>query len=139
MHVDLDDIELAIEFVSVDYSLDNEAYVDSVTGEIYYCGDTVDDVVPDDIYENDKYVLIPTKRDLDLGKQLVLDFVANELPNEFNKVYAMFRARGAYGKFKFLLHSLGCTEKWYDYENKALKAAVIEWCKEYSIDYKGDD
>ncbi len=138
MYVDLSDIELAMEFVSSDYSFDNEAYVNSETGEIYYSGDTVDEELPDDIYENDKYLLIPTKRDLDLGKRVVLDFAADEMPDEFNNVYSMFRSRGAYSRFKSLLHNLECTEKWYAYENKAIRDAVIEWCKENSIQYKSD-
>ena len=69
--VDLSHIELAMEFVSSEYSFDNEAYVNSETGEIYYSGDMVVEELPEDIYENDKYVLIPSKRDLDLGKRVV--------------------------------------------------------------------
>ncbi|MFT4938746.1 MAG: hypothetical protein ACI88A_001775 [Paraglaciecola sp.] len=138
MHVDLSDIELAMEFVSSDYSFDNEAYVNSETGEIYYSGDAVDEELPDDIYENDKYILIPSKRDLDLGKRVALDFAAKEMPDEFNNVYSIFCSRGAYSKFKSLLHSLESTDKWYAYENKAMRDAVIEWCKENSIQYKSD-
>lgn len=138
MHVDLSDIELAIEFASADYSFDNNAYVNSETGRIYYSGDGVDEVLPDDIYENDKYISVPTKRDLDLGKRVVLDFATEEMPDEFNNVYSMFRSRGAYSKFKSLLHRLECTEKWYAYENKTMRNAIIEWCEENSIQYKSD-
>ena len=138
MHVDLSDIELAIEFVSSDYSFDNEAYINSETGEIYYSGDAVDEELPDDIYENDKYILIPTKQDLDLGKRVALDFAAEEIPDEFNNVHSMFSRRGAYSRFKSLLHSLECTDKWYAYENKAMRDSVTKWCKENSIQYKND-
>lgn len=136
MYVNLSDIELAIEFVSSDYSFDNQAYVNSETGEIYYSGDDVDEELPEDIYENDKYLLIPTKQDLDLGKSVALDFTTEVIPDEFNNVYSIFRARGAYSRFKSLLHSLECMEKWYAYENKAMRDAVIEWCKENSIQYR---
>ena len=136
MHVDLSDIELALEFVSSEYSYDNEAYVNSETGEIYYSGDAVEEELPDDINENGKYILIPTKRDLDLGRRLVFDFAAKEIPDELEHVYSMFRSRGAYSKFKSLLHRLACTEKWYAYENTAIRDGVIEWCKENSIQYK---
>ena len=138
MHADLSDIELAMEFVSSDYSFDNEAYVNSETGEIYYSGDAVDEELPEDIYENDKYILIPTKRDLDLGKRVALDFASEEIPDEFNNVNSIFGSRGTYSRFKSLLHSLGCTDKWYAYENKAMRDAVIEWCKGNSIQYKSD-
>lgn len=139
MHVNLSDIELAVEFVSSDYSFENEAYVNSETGEIYYFGDAVDEELPEDIYENDKYILIPTKRDLDLGQRTVFDFVAEVMPKELHNVYSMFRSRGAYSRFKSLLHHLGCTEKWYAYENKAMRDAVAKWCKEHSIQHKTRD
>ena len=138
MHVDLSDIELALEFVSSDYSFDNQAYVNSETGEIYYSGDAVEEELPEDIDVNDKYILIPTKRDLDLGKTLVLDFAAQEMPDEYNNVYSMFRSRGAYARFKSLLEHLGYIEKWYAYENNATKRAVIRFCEEHSINYKSN-
>ena len=138
MYVDLSDLELALEFVSSDYSFDNEAYVNSETGEIFYSGDAVDEELPEDINENEKYIVIPSKRDLDLGKRLVFDFVAKEIHDEFEHVYSMFGSRGAYARFRSLLHRLDCTEKWYAYENASLRAAVIEWCKENSIQFKND-
>lgn len=135
MRVDLNDIEFAIEFVSSDYSFDNHAYINSETGVIYYAGDVVDEELPEDIDDN-KYISIPSKRDLDLGKRVALEFAAEEIPDEFNKVYSIFSQRGAYSRFKSLLHSLVCTDKWYQYESKAMKDAVIEWCKENSIPVK---
>ncbi len=138
MQVDLSDIELAIEFVSSDYAFDNEAYLNSETGEIYYAGDAVDEELPDDIDENGKYILIPSKRDLELGKPLVLSFVSKEMPDEIDNVYSMFRSRGAYSRFKSLLQNLEYLEKWYSYENAAVKNAITEWCKENSIECRTD-
>jgi hypothetical protein len=136
--VEISDIELALEFVSSDYSYDNEAFVNIETGEIYYSGDAAEEELPEDINQNEKYILIPTKRDLDLGKRLVFDFAAKEIPDEFENVYSMFRSRGAYSRFRSLLHKIECTEKWYAYENAAIREAVIKWCKENSIQFKND-
>ena len=138
MNINLSDIELAIELVSSDYSFDSEAYLNSETGEIYYAGDAIDEELPEDIYVNDKYISIPSKRDLELGKPLVLSFVSKEIPDEIDNVYSMFRSRGAYSKFKSLLQRLEHVEKWYVYENSAVKNAIIEWCKENSIEYHND-
>jgi hypothetical protein len=138
MNISLSDIELAIELVSSGYSLDHKSYLNSETGEIYYAGDGIDEKLPEDIYENDKYIPIPSKRDLELDKPLVLSFVSKEIPDEINNVYSMFRSRGAYSKFKSLLQRLECVEKWYEYENLAVKDAIIEWCKENSIKYHVD-
>ena len=138
MYVDLSDIELALEFVSSNYSYDNEAFVNSETGEIYYSGDATEEELPEDINENEKYILIPTKRDLDLGRRVVFGFAAKEIPSEYERVHSMFHSRGAYSKFRSLLDRLDCTEKWYAYENAAIREAVIEWCKENAIQFKND-
>lgn len=138
MQVDLSDIELAIEFVSSAYSFDNAAYLNLETGEIYYSGDAVDEELPDDIEKIGKYISIPSKRDLELGKPLVLSFVSKEMPDEIDNVYSMFRSRGAYCRFKSLLQNLECVEKWYSYENAAVKNAITEWCKENSIECRTD-
>jgi hypothetical protein len=87
---------------------------------------------------NDKYISIPSKRDLELGKPLVLSFVSKEMSDEIDNVYSMFRSRGAYSKFKSLLQRLEYVDKWYVYEKSAVKDANIEWCKENSIEYRND-
>ena len=54
---------------------ENEAYLDQQSGKIYWhseFGDN-DEELPDDI-DDEKYILIPDKIELDLGKPLVLDF-----------------------------------------------------------------
>ena len=134
MNVKLSDIEFAIEFVSID-CFDNEAFIDTETGLVLMSGEC-DDELPDDVYENDKYVMIPCKRDLDLGKSIVLKFVKKELPEELDSVYSMFRSKGAYAKFKSLLDRLDYIEQWHTYENKAVKNSIIEWCNDNSIKYE---
>lgn len=134
MNIKLSDIELAIEFVSMD-CFDNEAFIDTGTG-LVLMSDECDDELPNDVYENDKYVMIPCKRDLDLGKSIVLKFVKKELPEELDSVYSMFRSKGAYAKFKSLLDRLDYIEQWHTYENKAVKSAIIEWCNDNSIKYE---
>jgi hypothetical protein len=41
----------------------------------------------------------------------------------------VFRKRGAYARFKDLLHWKKALERWYDFENKATEAALREWCE----------
>ncbi len=63
--------------------------------------------LPDDIGDGDKYLRIPDKSELDLGKPLVLDFARQFLPDDFNKVREIFSKRGAYARFKDLLEYRG--------------------------------
>ena len=48
------------------------------------------------------------KNDLDLGSRLALRFADQHLPEKAaDKVYDIFRRKGAYARFKDLLESLG--------------------------------
>jgi hypothetical protein len=82
----------------------------------------------------EKYVQLPDKRELDLGKPLVLDFVREVLPEDFDDVRDMFRRRGAYARFKDLLDRRRALEQWYDFERKATERALREWCEMNSIE-----
>ncbi len=59
----------------------NQAYLDKETGKIYWHSDFGDNFeeLPEDI-DDAKYIEIPHKNELELGKRLVLDFVYENLP-----------------------------------------------------------
>jgi len=126
--VNIDDLEMALEFNSSGSYSDNYAYLDTETGEIYYVSDTIDEEPPEDIDENGKYLLLPTKQELELGKSLAIKF-ANETASFLsNEVYSIFSSKGAYSRFKSLLESKGLLEQWYKYEQDKTREAVKEWC-----------
>ncbi|GAB5387017.1 MAG: hypothetical protein Alis3KO_41400 [Aliiglaciecola sp.] len=131
----IDDIEWAIEFASSGYG-DHEAYINLDTGEIYYVGDAVEEPIPDDLYESDRYLLFPSKQDLDLGKRLALSFIAESIPDKLEFGYDIFSRRGAYAKFKTLLESKGKLESWYAYERAALRRATIQWCMDNDVEFE---
>ena len=126
MKIDMDDFDFAMEFISSDL-FDNQAYIDIESGVIYCSGEASEETLPDDIDENDKYLAIPTKQDLELGKPLALKFTALEMPDHIENVYAMFRKQGAYAKFKHLLNTLELTEKWYAFEKNQTQQAITDW------------
>ena len=84
--------------------------------------------VPDDLETSDRYIAIPHKNDLDLGNQLALRFAEEQLPHRFATIQAFFRRRGAYARFKELLSSEDCLDKWYAYEAEATDQALRAWC-----------
>jgi hypothetical protein len=68
------------------------------TGKIYWRSEFSDldglaDELPDDIEDDEKYIAIPDKRELDLGKPLVLDFAREFLPDDFDEVRYIFSKR----------------------------------------------
>jgi len=138
MAVSFDDIENAFLFVSMDQQFMHNAYLCKETGEIFYTSEMGDsDELPEDIDDPDKYITIPHKNELDLGKALVIKFTSEYLPEELDKVYSIFRRKGAYSKYKDLLERKGVLEDWYEYENEQQKAALKGWCQENNIEIKG--
>ena len=135
MPVSFSDLQLAFEFVSSGGMGENEAYLDRQSGKIYWhseFGDN-DEELPDDI-DDEKYIAIPDKRELNLGKPLVLDFAREFLPDDYDEVCHIFSRRGAYRRYKDLMGRRGTLERWYDFYNNAEEAALREWCAENGID-----
>jgi Uncharacterised protein family (UPF0158) len=117
---------------------ENAAYLDRETGEVYYVSASGDsDELPGNVEEDDKYVSIPHKNDLDLGRELVFAFVAAEIPDEFESVKRIFSKKGAYARYKELLESKGRLEAWYGFEKQATEKAIRNWCEEEGIALNG--
>src|ERR1700730_10815267 len=97
MPVSFSDLQLAFEFVSSGGIGENEAYLDRQSGKIYWhsgFGDN-DEELPDDV-DDEKYIAIPDKKELDLGKPLVLDFAREFLPDDYDEFRHIFSRRRAY-------------------------------------------
>lgn len=135
MKVSLSDIENAFFFVSMDQMFMHNAYLCKETGIIFYTSEMGDsDELPDDIDDQDKYISIPHKNELDLGKPLVIEFTSKYLPEELDRVYSIFRHKGAYSRYKDFLEQKGVIKDWYEFENKRQTVALKEWCKENNIE-----
>jgi hypothetical protein len=136
MPISFADLQEAFLFVNFGAPGENGAYLDRQSGKIYCHSEYGDDdeELPDDI-DDKKYIAIPDKREFDLGKPLVLDFVSQFLPDDYDEVRRIFSRRGAYGRCKDLLLEKGAFERWYDFENKAEEAAFREWCAENRIEF----
>jgi len=89
--------------------------------------------LPDDLEENENYISVPHKNELDLGRDLVFDFISANLPGEYERIRGIFSRKGAYARFKDLLESKDQLEAWYEFERKATEKAIREWCKENGV------
>ena len=96
--------------------------------------DELDEEIPDDLEDEEKYIAIPGKRDLDLGRPLVMDFAREFLPNDFDEVRYMFSRSGAYKKFRALVTRRNVLDRWYEFESKATERALREWCELNAIE-----
>jgi hypothetical protein len=133
--VKYEDLSAAFDFVSFGASMEHEAYISLDTGAIYWISELnpLEEDVPADLETSDRYIAVPHKNELDLGSRLALDFIATELPDQYDTVQGYFRHRGAYGRFKELLSAHGCLEKWYAFEAESTKKALKNWCSENGI------
>ena len=85
--VSLDQLQDAIEWVSCD-STDNEAFICRQTRRIYrIAGEpgTIDEEdVPENIHDDDTFLPVPDKRDLDLRNQMVFDFAKRYMAQQYD-------------------------------------------------------
>jgi hypothetical protein len=120
----------------------NRAVLCRRTGKIYLHSEAseleeFDEELPDDVDDEEKYIDIPDKRELGLGKPLALDFASEVLPGDFDDVRYMFNRSGAYKKFRALLIRRDVLDRWYEFESKARERALREWCELNSIEIEG--
>ena len=134
-NVDIEELRNALEFVSANIIGDEQAYICNVTGTIYWLSSEIDlePDTPEDIETSNLFIAVPHKKDLGLGQELVMSFIDQELPDDYNTVASYFRKKGAYRCFKDLLEERGQLEAWYAFENNATDIALSDWCKENSI------
>jgi hypothetical protein len=141
MPASFQEILFAFEFVGSGGGL-HEAFLCRQTGKIYWRSefsdlDGIEEELPDDVEDDEKYIAIPDKRELDLGKPLVLDFAHEFMPDDFDEIRYMFSKRGAYKNFRALLIRRNVLDRWYDFESKAEERALREWCAFNSIEITG--
>jgi hypothetical protein len=134
--VKLDVLLLALEAASFDGAI---AYLCLATGEFLVKHEIFDqfDEIPDDIDDESKYVALPGKRDLGLGKPLALAFAREHLPEDFDDVREIFGKRGAYRRFHDLLIRRDARDRWFAFEAEETARALKEWCAEMEIEVSG--
>jgi hypothetical protein len=135
--VKYDELSMALDFVSYATPTEHNAYVSLATGKVYWTSDSsdaFDEEIPDDLETSDRYLAIPHKNELDLGRRLALRFVTQELSACYDQVEGFFRRQGAYARFKDLLEREGVLERWYSYEADAVESALRQWCAENGLE-----
>lgn len=137
--VKFSDVIDAVEMLSDAPPYSVQAFLDKNTGVVYWQGDAVSDEEepPGDLSDDERYLAIPNKNDLDLGSQLVFRFVENQLPDEYDKVRGFFARPGAYSRFKNLLERRGKLDSWYRFEEESINEAVCEWAASKQIPIDG--
>lgn len=104
MVVRFSDIEDAFYYVSSASMYERAVILCRDTEEIFYTSELGNsDELPEDVDDPEKYISVPHKNALNLGKALVLEFSSERMPDDLRQVHAVFQRRGAYGRFKEFL------------------------------------
>ncbi len=129
------DVELAFEFVSSAEYGTNSAFLNKKTSEVLMHSrlEKFDEFEEGEL-DPAEWIAIPHKNELDLGRQLLFEFVEEHLPDDYDLVREFFQRRGAYARFKDLLESKGMLQRWYDFEHQRQDEALRQWCADSGIE-----
>ncbi len=133
--VKLSELLCALEFASANAPFEHGAFIDRDTGAIRYLSSEIDveEEIPDDLETSDRYIEIPHKNDLNLGRNLVLLFADETIPDEYETIAAFFRKKGAYARFKDFLEARQLLERWYSFEARETEKALRAWCSKNGV------
>ncbi len=86
----------AFEFLSSSAEFGNSAWVCRETGAVHMHSDWDEELwpLPEDIDDAEKYVALPSPRDLELGRPLVMRFAAERLDEHYDEIAAIFFPQG---------------------------------------------
>jgi uncharacterized protein UPF0158 len=139
MAISFDKLLDAFEFVSVRTEGQNTVYLCRQTGKTYWHSDFSDfqeleEELPDDIEDETKYIQVPNRNDLGLGKPLVFDFVSQFLPDDYDDVRDFLNRKGGYRRFRALVERRRVLDRWYKFEQEATNKALRDWCEANGIE-----
>jgi len=139
MLIEFNEIVSAFNYVSSGQMDDHQAFLDKETGKVYWhseFGDNFEEL-PDDIGD-ERYLEIPHKNELDMGRNLVMKFAYQRLDTkDVEKVESFFKKKGAYSRFKSFLEQRGILDSWHEYEAKAEENVLKQWCEENNLEIHG--
>jgi len=121
------DQHLAVEHVTTGGAYGTEAFIDLRSGAILCGGIDAEVPFPDDVYDEKRYLPVPAKKELGLGRDDALAFTEHHAPQLLSRAEYIFNAAGAFDRFKLLVREHGLLNAWYAYQDERLRQALAEW------------
>ena len=122
--VNATDLRTTFEFVSFGTPLEHSAYICIDTGRIYChsvsAGLEEEEDLPEDLETSDRYIAVPQKNDLGLGRRLALAFVVQELPDDYDTVASFSGGEG-----RMAVSRNCCTRAAYC--NRGTSSKTVRW------------
>ena len=135
MKVKLSDILEAFE-LNDRYS---EYFLDLETGEIVQVNDMMMmESEKEEIYDRldeHGFLRLPTSFDI-YDYDIMGDFIDTLSGSRREKLLSAITGRGAFGRFKDEIRSLGLEKQWYDFQASTYRRKAIAWCKENDLEWE---
>ena len=88
-------------------------------------------LLPDNLETSDRYIAVPHKNDLGVGRRLALA-LSPRISDEYDTVAGFSGGKGI-RTFQGIAPVRGILEQWYEFENRAMEEALLAWCEENGI------
>ena len=133
----LDLHKAAEEFQTV--SQEMHVFYNKETGEFNFYSDFLGDEDDDtDRFDDDAWIALPDPQEIN-EYRIMADFADTITDPRKNELLCMaLNGRGAFRRFKDLLHGLDLTEEWYAFKHDAYLEIVRDWCTYNGIEYSED-
>jgi hypothetical protein len=114
------------------------AFIDVETGRVVFHSETGGfDALPGDIGNEHKYLPVPHREDLALGRALAVDYVSTHLPDAVGKVDDIFKRSGADVSFKQFLAYRSRLDEWRAFSTDRETTALLKWCRDHRLPVDG--
>lgn len=130
------ELEAAFESISFGPYGESTARICRRTGRFHFQSvvfGSDDENTPEDFDDDERYLAVPHQSDLNLGRDVVFQFVKYEAPEIADPVFDAFRRKGAYAAFKSILARAGLVDRWQQFEAESKRAALTRWAQENGL------
>lgn len=138
-HIALDDLIAALDWAG-EAGSDRMAFICRGSGRILRTTDRDFDEtgastgnLPDNLDDPQCYAIVPSHRDLQLGKRLAVRFAQAHAPALIEDVHTCFASAGARARFEALMDGAGQLAAWHRHEASAVESALRAWAEDEGL------
>lgn len=92
------------------------------------------------ILQDDQQLFLALPTQFDVNEYQIMEAFCLSLDDEemSDRLQRAIREKGAFRRFKDLIHRVDLTDRWFRYRDEARKEIVVRWCEDHGIAYVDD-
>jgi hypothetical protein len=126
----------AFEFASAGGPFEQAAYIALHSGKVVYESEAPDETLPADLQDRSRYLPVPTRHELGLGRRLAFLFAEQFMAGDQDTVRDFLSERGGYARFKDLLLHRGQLDAWHDFEARETERTLRAWAEAKGLELR---